>query len=597
MFVFALGLLALSFWLMFHTFYILDGQLMISEKIWSDYGAHIPLIRSFSFGKNWPPEYPIYPGPPIQYHFLFYYFVALMEKSGWPLDLSLNFLSGLGFFAMVFGLYVLGTSLYSDRRVGFLAVIFFLLNGSLAFFSYFQKHPIRWQSFGADFRDLLHRSDFTAMGPWDGGPVIGFWNLNVYLNQRHFVLALGILLLFLACLIRFEEMKPKLRWLTTLLFTVLFGIMPLLNKPVCLMAGLFAATCFIGFPKMRRHLAVLGGGVLAFMAAEFFFGLNVGGDGNIKWYVGFTSHNQGFWSAVQFWIWNWGLHVFLIPIGFYLAPRRVKIMLFPIFPLFALSVLVKLSAEILNNHKLFNLVLMLGGILSAASLVCAYDRLKHGPRTWLRPLRFAGLPIVLLMTLSGIVDVTAIVNDHAVAIADVEMNPAANWLLQNTQPNDVVLNSSYMYHPASLAGRKIFVGWSFFVFSAGYDFSSRARIAQTIYSSRSPDVFCPLLQQNRIAYLTVEDTSQDRNLPPIDHLYFSTHFTPEYSDARMAIYATARLCGPVASAEVPRAPTWAVPPTLRGASSNQIARTEIYRPLAALQLSTALYTDRPACVF
>src|SRR3989304_6961080 len=62
-----------SFYLMFYTFGY-DAKrstMLIAPKLWSDFGAHIPLIRSFSMGDNWPPASPLYPGEPIRYHFGF----------------------------------------------------------------------------------------------------------------------------------------------------------------------------------------------------------------------------------------------------------------------------------------------------------------------------------------------------------------------------------------------------------------------------------------------------------------------------------------------------------------------------------------------
>ena len=48
------ALFLFSFWLMFHTFSYdpKTSSMMIATKAWSDFGSHIPLIRSFSMGDN-----------------------------------------------------------------------------------------------------------------------------------------------------------------------------------------------------------------------------------------------------------------------------------------------------------------------------------------------------------------------------------------------------------------------------------------------------------------------------------------------------------------------------------------------------------------
>ena len=63
-----------SVWLMFSSFSYSDGSMQIGSKAWSDFASTIPVIRSFSFGSNFPPEYPLFPGEPIHYHFLFFCF-------------------------------------------------------------------------------------------------------------------------------------------------------------------------------------------------------------------------------------------------------------------------------------------------------------------------------------------------------------------------------------------------------------------------------------------------------------------------------------------------------------------------------------------
>ena len=61
---------AFSLWLMHSSFDYLSNSrvLNIGDKVWSDFAHHIPLIRSFSHGDNWPPQSPLYSGPPIRYH-------------------------------------------------------------------------------------------------------------------------------------------------------------------------------------------------------------------------------------------------------------------------------------------------------------------------------------------------------------------------------------------------------------------------------------------------------------------------------------------------------------------------------------------------
>src|SRR6266566_3681848 len=88
LFLFTLFLI-FSIWLMFSTFSYRNGSMVIATKAWSDFANHIPLIRTFSFGSNFPPQDPLFSGEFIHYHFLFYMFVGLLEKIGIRIDYAL----------------------------------------------------------------------------------------------------------------------------------------------------------------------------------------------------------------------------------------------------------------------------------------------------------------------------------------------------------------------------------------------------------------------------------------------------------------------------------------------------------------------------
>ena len=113
--ILVISLSVFSFWLMFSTFSYENGSMLIGSRAWSDFAGHIPLIRSFSFGSNFPPEYPIFPGELIRYHFLFYLMVGMLEKIGLRIDFALNILSSLSFFLLIFSIYLLGKILFKSK--------------------------------------------------------------------------------------------------------------------------------------------------------------------------------------------------------------------------------------------------------------------------------------------------------------------------------------------------------------------------------------------------------------------------------------------------------------------------------------------------
>jgi hypothetical protein len=185
--IFFTPLLIFSFWLMFHTLSYHDGTFFIASKAWSDFASHLPLIRSFSLGSNFPPQYPLFPGEAIHYHFMFYAFVGLLERIGIRFDYALNIPSALGFFALLTAIYAFSWYLFRSRAVSILSTLFFLFNGSLSFLYFFYTHPFSTNTIS----DIVNLNTFPSFGPYDGRIISAFWNLNIFTNQRHFAAALA----------------------------------------------------------------------------------------------------------------------------------------------------------------------------------------------------------------------------------------------------------------------------------------------------------------------------------------------------------------------------------------------------------------------
>jgi len=88
-------------WLTFATLNFNEGKFWIGFKGWSDFGANISLVQSFTFGHNFPTNHPFFPGEPIHYHFLFWFQAANLEFLGLNPVWSINLLSILSLMALL----------------------------------------------------------------------------------------------------------------------------------------------------------------------------------------------------------------------------------------------------------------------------------------------------------------------------------------------------------------------------------------------------------------------------------------------------------------------------------------------------------------
>jgi len=537
--------------------------------------------------------------------------VGVLEKLGLRIDWALNIPSIIGFSGLLILIFYLSSRLFRDTAnqrsrllpadnsgltIGFLSVLFFLFNGSLSFLQFFKKNPLSFLTPSL----IFHNSTFPSFGPWDGGIVSAFWNLNIYTNQRHlaFGFAIGMTCIALLLFLSKKPLKAQLPFL--LIFVPLLIILPFFHQPTLIIVGLFLVWYFVIFPKLRIFMlltGVISAGPILYQLSLFSADSSV-----LSWYPGYLIHDTLSTRAfLLYWFHNLGLHMMLIPIGFFIAPKHVRRALFPIIPLFVIANCFKFSVEVAANHKFFNFFMVFGNMLSAYTLIFLWKKIDQtinyiGNARWGTPverpqprnvltlslynvkrvfvwsknlyktlkirgvrtsdggkragqreirllLRTSVFFLIFFLSFSGIIDFFAVVNDQKISVVDIPKNDIANWIAKNTPKNTVILNSSYLFHPASIAGRNIFLGWPYFPWSAGYR-ENRMPVMNAMYESKRPEVFCPLFRKYNISYVTVEAVSGNPDLPNIDPSYFRSIAVPlyEHTDRGYQIYSTSAVC-------------------------------------------------------
>ena len=491
-FIFAL-LFSFCLWLMFESFSYKDNIFYIADHIIYDFAVHIPLIRSFSQGDNFPPQYPLFPGEPIKYHFLFYFLVGMLEKTGLPIDWSLNIPAALGLFTLIVTLYLLTKKVFQRRLVAILTVVFLLFNGTLTFVKFLAEHPLS----PTILLDLVNNKKFYSFGPYDGGEIGAFWNLTTFTNQRHFAwgMMIGLLFILTALNLLNRSSATKVGW--AFIWGVIIGLLPFFHQSVLVIFFILIVLYFFLYPVLRPFLLVTAAisALLIVPQVSVFFQ----GNGNsIEWYPGFLIHDSlNPWHFLTYWFKNLGLHLFLIPAGLYLAPKKMrKSFLLPIFFIFLIPNLLRFSPEVATNHKFFNFAYALGSMFSAYTLVYLLDR---GKRMWT-----VFILLLFFLTFSGVIDLFPLLNDRMHAYADAPKNEVVEWFLKNSEPDATVLNNSYIYHPASLAGRKIFLGWPMFADSVGYDIEQRFTDFKTLWESGDISFLCQQIKKQNISYVMYE---------------------------------------------------------------------------------------------
>ena len=515
---------------MFKTFGAGGGDLKIATKAWSDFAAAIPLIRSFSLGDNFPPQYPIFPGPPIRYHFVFFFLVALLEKVGFRIDWALNLPSVFSFFLLGIAIYFLAKAVFKKKAVALISLILFLFNGSFSFVEFFKTHSLSVNI----LKEIVTNTSFSSFGPYDGKVVSAFWNLNIFTNQRHLGLAYAAFLGLILIIYLASQNPRRLSFVKAIFLGLAIGLFPFVHTAVFGMMGVAIVIFFFIYPRLRQRIFLVGATAALIALPQLLY---MG-----KSQVSFPYINPGylvgrltFSSFINYWVSNLGLAAFLAPIGFFLSGRAQRKIILPFIALFVIGNLFRFTPDIAANHKFFNLFLIGINFFAAFALTSLWKK--------------GGLGKVLVGTsfffvvLSGVIDLFPILNDSYIQIPDYKKNPTAQFILKNTPADSTFLNYSFLYDPASLAGRKIYLGWPYFSWSAGYDTDSRFQVMRTILEAEDKQAACDLFLAQGIDYAEIQKQNSIEGVAT-NYQLFSEKFDKIYYDPNenLSIYDIRASC-------------------------------------------------------
>lgn len=531
--------LGMACWLMFATLDYKNGTLLIGNNEWSDFGPNTAIIQSFAVGHNFPTHYPHFSGEPIRYHFLFYFQAGNLTFLGLPLAWSLNLLSIITLVSMLALVMTLGQALFNSRPAGRLGAALFFFHGTLSFISFFRAQP----SLGAALHSIAGLKDFLASGYPYRGETWGIWTQVVYLNQRHFASAIGILLIVLLFLIDRYRQHPvkatvtaaqpepeanrsysshdtyepptfayRFRLLADKLIVFdksfvfagcLLGLLPFWNALVFTAAAAILGCFFLLFP-CRRQMVGLGLSAAIFAAPQLAL-LRAGG-------VKTATHSLLHWGYIvepptmdhilRYIGFSFGLKWALILVALLFATWFQRRLFLALCTMYLMTFCLQLSLETLANHKYLNIWLILSNVFVGYGVwrLCTIR-----PR-WLA---FISVPVALLPTagtvIGGIIDLVPIHNCYFIQLRYVG-DPLVKWLQENTKPHDVFLSDRFVNHQILLAGRRLFYGWPSFSWGAGYDTTQRDQDYRQLFESTDPYAVMRLLKKHQIVYVAWDDS-------------------------------------------------------------------------------------------
>lgn len=567
--------------LMFRTFFVSDGKMYVGLSVFSDFAPHLGMIRSFSFGNNFPTSYSHFAGEDIRYHFMFQFLVGNLEYLGMRIDFAFNLPSIFGLAATCMLLYALAVRLTAKRAVGVLTTIFFLFRSSPSFFKYLAELPK-----GQVLKSLAEQNSFISYTPHEDW---GLWNLNVYCNQRHFAFAIAVLLLTLHFFLPYlYEMAGKLQTLRlsfvcgkgkgtgvltrfgeyckTLFFTkeafavqhpvqaVVFGL--LLGMLAFFNGSVLTAACVIlffmaAFSNRRLDYLITAGLalILSLLEAKFFV---QGSAVSPKYQFGFIAEQKTLFGVTDYICALCGVLVFCVLLYLFIGKGVKRYLILPFLTPAIMAFTLSLTVDVTVNHKFVMLSTMLLSVYPAILVTSLFERegaLKAGT---LCGRRVVACLLVFFLTITGLFETKIVLqrNQKNSGFIFEMRDPLIQFVHDNMNSDDIILSSYYHIHRVVLGGGMLYYGWPYYAWSAGYDTAYREREVAKMYQAGTVEELKQLISEHHIRFIIVDKDAKENEGYYVREDIIKAAYQPVYSEGEgewlFTIYDTKK---PVSVAE------------------------------------------------
>lgn len=522
---------ALGIALMWTTFFIRGDKLYIGVSVFSDFSPHIGMIRSFSYGNNFPTSYSHFAGEDIKYHFMFQFLVGNLEYLGLRLDQAFNIPSLISFISAFCLIYVMAVKITGKLSAGVLSCLFFAFRSAKTLFTFLADLP---EGTGI-IKALTQNTGFISDTPHEDW---GLWNLNVYCNQRHLAFGLSafflIVILFLPNLYEmFESLKQyKLNKtehnkkiskkslaskLTKRLRVIFFtkDAWSVKNPVEAVAAGIMlgALTFFHGAASIgcllvlfvmaalsKHRLEYLITAVITLVLAYLQTGIFIENSTFItKYYFGFIAEPKTMLGVASYLDRLLGILPFVLLVAFCVEKGvgRYLMLAFTAPLIFAFTV--SLTVDVTVNHKYIMMSCILLGIYAASLISKMFAR-----KDFLVSL--IGVVLIVCLTSTGIYDFITILRKNVPETAVVldMKSPVTKWIDKNSDSKDIFLTANYTVNQVVLGGAMLYEGWPYYPWSTGYDTFTRSDMVKRMYEAASPQELDSLVKENNIRFIIVD---------------------------------------------------------------------------------------------
>ena len=309
---------------------------------------------------------------------------------------------------------------------------------------------------------------------------------------------------------------------------VLLGLLPMWNSAMFIAAAAILGLLFILCPQRLQMLALaVTTGLIALPQMLFL----TTGSGRAQMpkllHWGYTIDHPTVANVTKYLGFTFGFKWLLIALALVFATNLQRRFFLAFLSLIAVAFSFQFTIEVLGNQKFIHIWIIIANLFVAFALWRLW-RLSFGGTTL--PGKFVATVLFLLVIPGGIIDFFPI---HNTGWGEVTYRDDAliDWLKKNTSPRDIFLTDRFVNHPILMAGRRVFYGWPYYAWSAGFDASKRDRVYTELFASRDPWKVYRLLKENGIKYVGFDGAVRQASFikRPNEQLY-ATYFPKIFED-------------------------------------------------------------------
>ena len=237
---------------------------------------------------------------------------------------------------------------------------------------------------------------------------------------------------------------------------------------------------------------------------------------------GYTIDEPSLFLILKYLLWTFGVKWILLGVALVFSTGWQRKVLLAISSLVVIVFLFQLSTDIFNNHKLLNIWATLVNVYAAYALwqIARY--------------KIAGVALAIALAVAtvfgGVVDLFPLHNDPMLAVP-YKNDRLSQWVMTNTKPSDVFLTHTFLTHQILFAGRKIYLGYTLFAWTAGYNVPEREALYRRMFQEQNPNELVRLLRENKIAYVAIDDgVRHNESLPELNEAVYRQHFERVFED-------------------------------------------------------------------